>query len=31
MRDRGINRVSLYRTSYIVMVLDGQDMCDEMK
>lgn len=31
MREGGINRVSLYRTSYIVMVLDGQDMCDEMK
>lgn len=31
MRDAGINRVSLYRTGYIVMVLDGQDMCDEMK
>lgn len=31
MRDGGINRVSIYRTSYIVMVLDGQDMGDEMK
>lgn len=31
MRDGGINRVSLYRTIYIVMVLDDQDMGDEMK
>lgn len=31
MRDGGINRVGIYRTSYIVMVLDGQDMGDEMK
>lgn len=31
MRDGGINRVGIYLTSYIVMVLDGQDMCDEMK
>lgn len=31
MRDRGINRVSLYRTIYVVMVLDDQDMGDEMK
>lgn len=31
MRDGGINRVSLYRTSYVVMVLVGQDMGDEMK
>lgn len=31
MRDRGINKVGIYRTSYVVMVLDGQDMCDEMK
>lgn len=30
MRDGGINRVSLYRTIYVVMVLDGQDMGDEM-
>lgn len=31
MRDGGINRVSLYRTIYVVMVLDDQDMGDEMK
>lgn len=31
MREGGINRVSLYRTIYVVMVLDDQDMGDEMK
>lgn len=31
MRDGGINKVSLYRTIYVVMVLDDQDMGDEMK
>lgn len=31
MRDGRINRVSLYRTSYVVMILDDQDMDDEMK
>lgn len=31
MRDGGINKVSIYRTSYVVMILDGQDMGDEMK
>lgn len=31
MRDGRINKVGIYRTSYVVMVLDGQDMCDEMK
>lgn len=31
MRDGGINKVAIYRTIYVVMVLDGQDMGDEMK
>lgn len=31
MRDGGINRVGIYRTIYVVMVLDDQNMGDEMK